>query len=338
MKRTTLSGLLSILVLFAVFCLFNVNAATAATTIKLQSAYPKVSGVGQNLVFFAKKVDEYTNGEVKVKVFWPGQLVKTKEAFAALQRGMIEGYGGSMLYFAGVVPEVNGEWLPYSWKDPSEVIDIYLNYGFLDLMRKATARHGVYYVAPIGCGTMGLMTKFPIYKLEDMKGKKIRATGMEGHIVRALGASPVTMAGSEQYVALQRGTVDGTDYPWYTIEDYRFYEVISYINSPELHRPGVVDLIINDKVWGKFSPKQKEAIDRAGMETMWRSFLYGELKDKRAREFCKEKGIKKIELAPEEFRRFKEAASVVYESHAKKSDLCARQVEIVEKYLKEKGR
>ena len=114
MKRT-LSGLVGVVILVAVFCLFNVNTVNAATTVlKFQCIYPKNSQVAQSTMYFAEKVSEYTNGEVEIKIFWPGQLVKTKEAFSALQRGMIEGYSGSMLYFGGVMPEVNGEWLPYS--------------------------------------------------------------------------------------------------------------------------------------------------------------------------------------------------------------------------------
>ena len=334
--RRTLSGLISVVCLVAVFFISTANAAV--TTIKLQSIYPKVSGAGQCYVFFAKKVDEYTNSEVMVKLFWPGQLVKTKEVFSALQRGMIEAAGCSLLYYAGVVPESLGQWLPYSWKDPRDVIEVYLNHGYLDLMREATAKHGVHYIAPIGCGTMGLMTKFPIHKLEDLKGKKIRAAGVAGKTAEALGAVPVALVSSEQYVALQRGTIDGAIYPWYTIEDYNFFEVIDYISSPALNTPGIVDLLISGKVWNKLSPAHKEAIDRAGIEAMWRSFLYGELKDKRAYSFCKEKGIENITLTPKELKRFKEATSVVYGAHAKKSDLCARQVEILKKYWKKKGR
>jgi len=236
------------------------------------------------------------------------------------------------------MPEGDGSFLPYNWEDSTEAIDVYLNYGFLDLMRKATAKHGVYYLVPISVATTGLVTKKPVYKCQDLKGMKIRAAGMEGLVVQALGALPVSIPGAEQYVALQRGTVDGTYYPWYTIEDYKLFEVIDYVILPATHTPAVVDLLIGKKVWDKLSSDNKKALDRAGMETMWRSFLYGEVKDKRAEVFCKEKGIKFIKLPPEEHKHFKEAAMKVYESHAKRSDLCARQVEIIKKYWKEKGR
>ncbi|MCD6297068.1 MAG: TRAP transporter substrate-binding protein [Deltaproteobacteria bacterium] len=338
MKRT-LSGLMSVMFLVAAFCLFNVGTVSAATTIiKFQSCFPKTSRAGMNFSIFAEKVAEYTNGEVVVKVYWPGQLVNPKEAFSALQRGMIEAFGGSSMYYVGVMPEFNFELLPYLCENPEEAAEIMLNYGVLDLMRKAAAKHGIRYIAPLSTATMNFLTSFPIHTLEDLKGKKIRAPGMLGEIAAALGATPVNLTTAEQYVALQRGTVDGTMYPIYTLEDYKFYEVVQYVSMPGYNSPGWFPILMNASVYDKMSPANKVAIDRAGIEMMWISLLYGEIKDKRAKKFSEEKGVKIIELAPEEVKRFRKATLPVYESHAEKSDLCARQVEIIKKYWKDKGR
>lgn len=335
--RRTLSGLLSVVVLFAVVCLFSVNTVSAKTTMKLQGLYPQVSDASQSYIFFADKVKEYTKGEVEIKIFWPGQLVKLGEAFNAVQRKMIEGYCGCSHYYPSIFPEASGEQLPYAWKNIDEALDIYLNYGYLDLMREAARKYGAYYVSPFSVATSGLITKFPIRKLEDMKGKKIRSPGMQGEVTKALGATPVTLAGTEQYVALQRGTIDGTFYPWYCVQTYGFGDVVDYVMAPPFLTPSTCSsIILNVEVWDTLSPENQEAINRAGMETMWRSFLYSKLADERAVKFFKEKGIEIIELSPEERERFKKAVMPVYESHAKKSDLCAKQVEILKKYWAEK--
>ncbi|WP_299982757.1 hypothetical protein [Desulfobacula sp.] len=57
-------------------------------------------------------------------IFMLNGVAAAKEGLTAMQRGMIDGYIGSMVYFAGVLPEVNGEWLPFSWKNVSEAMDI----------------------------------------------------------------------------------------------------------------------------------------------------------------------------------------------------------------------
>ena len=40
--------------------------------------------------------------------------------------GMIDAYTGSMLYFAGKVPEINCQWLPFNWSNPAEARDVLL--------------------------------------------------------------------------------------------------------------------------------------------------------------------------------------------------------------------
>lgn len=310
------------------------GTAAAQKVLKVQLVYPENSSVAANAAFFADKVDKLTNGDVKIKIFYPGQLVKAKEGLTAMQRGMIDGYIGSMLYFAGVIPEVNGEWLPFSWKNVSEAMDIYYNYGYLELMREATAKQECYYLAPISVAKMGLLTKFPINSMEDIQGKKIRAVGMEGKIVKALGGSSVALSGSEQYTALQRGTAEGTDYPWYTLRDYKFCEVVSYVSSPPLHSPGIVEIVFGNKTWTTLSPEAKAAIEQAGYLTSLHSANLSERNDMEIMDFCKEKDLKIIQMPDQEVEKMIKALKPVYEEHQAANDICSRQVEVLKAYFK----
>lgn len=314
------------------------GAGTAlAQTLKLQCAYPQTAYAGQSTQYFADQVKELTGGKLTIKVFWPGQLTKTREAFEAVRMGMIDAYSGSMLYFAGKVPEINCQWLPFNWSNPAEAKDVLLNKGYIEVLAEAIAKHGVTYLAPLSVSTMGLMTKFPINKLEDLEGKKIRAVGMEAHIVKALGASAVAIAGAEQYLALQRGTVDGTDYPWYTMKKYKFYEVLDYISAPALHTPGVIEIIINKKVFDKLPADQQKAVKQAALNAMNRSFKLSVKYDKEALEFAKQKNLKVITLSDAELARFRAKLMPLYDAMAKKSPASAKLVEILKDHLKAKG-
>jgi TRAP-type C4-dicarboxylate transport system substrate-binding protein len=308
-----------------------------AETLRFQCAYPQTAYAGQSTEFFADEVKRLTDGKLEIKVFWPGQLTKTREAFDAVREGMIDGYSGSLLYFAGKVPEVNCQWLPFNWDNTAEARDVLLNKGFMATMGEAVAVHGVTYLAPLSVATMGLMTKFPVEKLEDLEGKKIRAVGMEANIVKALGASAVAIAGAEQYLALQRGTVDGTDYPWYTMEKYKFYEVLNYISAPAFHTPGVIEIIINTGAFKKLPPDQQEAVKKAAMNAMTRSFDLSDKYDREALEFAAEKKLKVIKLSDEELARFRAKLMPLYDSTAEKSPYCAKLVDILKKNLKAKG-
>lgn len=328
-----------ILVLLACvsFSMIFFSSSAMAKTLRIQCAYPQTAYAGQSTQFFADKVGELTKGKVKVKVFWPGQLVKTKEAFDAVRQGMIDGYSGSLLYFAGLVPEVNCQWLPFNWSDPEDAKDVLLNKGYMKVMAEAVAQHGVEYLAPVSVATMGLMTKFPIHKLEDLKGKKIRAVGMEAKIVKALGASAVAIAGAEQYMALQRGTVDGTDYPWYTIEKYKFYEVLDYITAPAFHTPGIIEIVMNQKTYQSLPQDQQAAVKKAAIAAMERSFRLTPSFDQGAVEAAEKRGVKIITLPADEVARFRKALDPLWDKEAGKSPYSAQLVEILRNHLKSKG-
>ena len=157
----------------------GLSGLAQAKTLKFQCVYPETAYVGQTTTFFAEQVSKMTNGKLKIKVFWPGQLVKSREALESLKSGMIDGYSGSFLYFTGVFPEVNVQWLPFNWSSPAEAKDILVNKGYHKVFAEAMSKHGVTFLGSISVATMGLMTKFPVHKLADLQGKKIRAFGLE---------------------------------------------------------------------------------------------------------------------------------------------------------------
>jgi TRAP-type C4-dicarboxylate transport system substrate-binding protein len=334
MKRSAICGI-ALLVVFAL--VFPQAVAAKTVKIRLQCVYPEKAYMGQTTKFFAQRVNELTGGEVSVKVFWPGQLVKTKEAFDAMSKEMIDAYSGSMLYFAGYVPEVNCEWLPFGWADPAEALDVYENHGWLELMREATLKHGVHYVAPLCVASMGLITQFPVNSVADLKGRKIRAVGMEAKIMDVLGAAPVAISGAEQYMALKRGTVEGTDYPFYTIGKYKFYEVCNTIVRPALHTPGIIEILINNRVYESLPQEHRKAIDQAGWEAFLRTVELNPQWDQEAYDVCKEKNVNIIDLTPEAVQEFRTATAPLWDEIAAKSETSAKLVASLKAFLAKKG-
>lgn len=308
-----------------------------AKTLRFQCVYPETAYAGQTTTYFADQVNKMTKGKLKIKVFWPGQLVKSREALESLKSGMIDGYSGSFLYFTGVFPEVNVQWLPFNWSSPAEAKDILLNKGYHKVFAEAMSKHGVTFLGSISVATMGLMTKFPVNNLADLQGKKIRAFGLEALIVQALGAAAAAIPGAEQYMALQRGTVDGTDYPWYTLKKYKLYEVLNYVSSPAYHTPGVIELAINTKVFNSLPKDQQEAVKKAALMAMNRSFDMSPTWDKEAIEFAAKKDVKIIELSKDELNLWIQKLMPLYEQTASKSPYCRQLVDILKANMKARG-
>ncbi len=328
---------LSLLACLGLLTTLLAGAAQAQTVLRFQCAYPENANVGQTTLFFASEVARLTDNKVQIKVFWPDQLTKTNEAFDAVRQGMLDGYTGSLLYFAGKVPEVNVQWLPFNWDNAAEAKDVIVNKGFGQVFGEAVGKHGVTYLGSLSVASMGLLTKFPVTKLEDLKGKMIRAVGMEAGIMKALGASAVAISGAEQYMALQRGTVDGTDFPWYTIGQYKFYEVLDYIIQPALHTPGVVEIIINSKAFKALPADQQKAVSQAAMNAMDKSFAMSDELDKQAVVESAKHGVKLSVIPEAEMARFRAAVEPLWESEAKKTPNSAKLVQILKDHLKAKG-
>jgi TRAP-type C4-dicarboxylate transport system substrate-binding protein len=308
--------------------------ALAETTLRFHCAYSEKANVGQTTLLFADEVARLTNNQVQVKVSWPAKDVKIGEVFDAVCEGKLDGYSGSLLYFAKKVPEVNCQWLPYNWANAGDAKDVLLNKGYMEVMGEAVAKHGVTYLGALSVSSMGLLTKFPVRKIGDLKGKKIRAVGMEAEIINALGATAINSPATEQYSALKSGLVDGTDFPWYTVEQYKFYEVLSHIVKPAFHTPGVVEIIISTKSLKALTPDQQQGVRKAALNAMQHSFGHSDELDAQALRKAESLGVK-ISTVPEvQLVKFRGAMRPLWHAEAKKSPYSAKLVKILRDHLR----
>jgi TRAP-type C4-dicarboxylate transport system substrate-binding protein len=323
---------------FAAVLAFGLCALTqtrAQTVLRLQCAYPEKANTGQSALFFANEVARLTNNQVQVKVFWPDQAaVKISEAYDAVCQGTLDGYCGSLLYFAGKVPEVNCQWLPYNWANAADAKDVLLNKGYGPIMAGVIARHGATYLGALSVCSMGLMTQFPVTQIGDLKDKKIRAVGIEAEIIRALGALAIDFPPHDQYKALQGGMIDGTDYPWYTIEQYKLYEVLKYVVKPALHTPGIIEVMISTKSLKALTPDQQQAVQKAAMSAMNRSFEESDKIDQEALNKAEKLGVQVSTIPEHRLVKFRGALRPLWNAEAKKSPDSAKLVDILREHLK----
>ena len=185
--------------------------------IRLIHAYPETTQHGRNSDLFAELADKYTDGRVEVIEFPNAQVCPiSKEPTVVL------GGGAEMTYnIAGVWELVNPAeaiWsVPFLSKgspgdmrhcraiyfDPvifGELAKIDASKGFKRLMAPSTVNGFSFFTNP-----------YPILTVEDFKGLKMRSPGglLGDYFFNALGASAITIAGTEVPVALEQGTVDG---------------------------------------------------------------------------------------------------------------------------------
>ncbi|MEW6114534.1 MAG: TRAP transporter substrate-binding protein DctP [Thermodesulfobacteriota bacterium] len=332
-------ALVTILAVLAGLCLIVSPcwAQTNTYTLRIQCVYPEASHGAQTLKKFAAKVEEYTKGQVQVKLFWPGMLVSLQEGYDALAKGTIEGLYSSLIYYGGTVPEGKTEWLPFNWFSPDDCFDIYYNVGYLDLMREANAQHNVYYLFPLMTASMGCMTKFVVNTMDDFKGKKMRATGVDGAIVKAMGSAAVTLPATELYATLQRGTVDGVVYPYYTLKTYKLHEVVNQVVLPGVHTPAISGLYLNLAFWKSLPRDLQHALEQAGKETALLAAQACPEWDKEGIDEAQGKGIRVTTLSKSDLKKLQERCMPLWDQVAKSTPINKKIIELLMNYQKKKS-
>jgi TRAP-type mannitol/chloroaromatic compound transport system substrate-binding protein len=307
-------------------------------------------GMAYYTEMFEKTLPAMSNGRLKVKMFWGGDLVKSPEAFDAVKSGIVDIIGMPSIYFKGIIPEAGIEYgLPFGIRSAGEMYNFM--YGrklpnlfggtrAIDLFRKIYAKHGVYYLTGgVDCWPATLMFTSPINKITDLKGKKVRASGLLITWAERLGAQGAFIPGEETYTALQTKSIQGVT--WGSamgMYSMKFHEVCKYILYPPIQPVNHLTVLVNKKTWDSL-PKDlqvmlEEAFIKAGMDMTYHQNWTGE---QWGLTQMAKKGVKVNALTGEDLAKAEEVAYAIWEEEAKKSPEAAQLVNMIKDYMKELG-
>jgi len=318
-------------------------------TWRLQSVFPS-SSLGYSLATkFCDTVKMRTNGEVQITVFPPGALAKPLETFDLVAVGAVEMAFSAGAYHARKIPVALAEsGLPmtfsgelFSAEGPRQAYEFLYEFKggqAMKILREGYTERKTHLLATGASSAYVFMTRFPAEKLDDFRGKKIRCAGLYCSLIQNIGASPVTLPGAEQYMALQRGTVDGTAYVCYTLDTYNLKEVVKYIVTPPILPCIFVDFYVNLETWTQLPEKTRKIVNDVALECFqW--FTDASLRaDVETVKGAQEKyGLAITKLSKEDVTRLRQAAIPVWEVAAKKSKRSAEFLELLKEFMKYKG-
>jgi len=306
---------------------------------KVQTAYPLTSSVTKHAIEWAKAIQKITNGRLLPEIHPSGSFCSPAEDLTFLQRGSFDAaitYGG---YFVGTLPEANLEaCMPMAFRSIFEVWDFMYMRGFQDIIQASYAKKGVrYWGAPSDC-YYGIGTNFPINSINDIAGKKIRATGYIGKFLEKLGASVTVIPGAELYMALKLGTIDGAVYGGGTIIPEKMYEVMKYwVQYPTLGHTNAA-LLVSLKSLDKLPPDLRAAVENSTRYIMLDTALqyFRESEDMRLK--LETLGTKMVFLPEEDVAKMISVAQGLWDDLAKSNDACEKGVEILKDQLRHYGR
>lgn len=264
-NRRSVKLLLAIGALFwVVGMVLNPGTAAAKTyVIKLAHGAEPTEPTHKGALYLAKKMEERTNGAVKVQVYPSEQLGSERDIIEATKVGAIQMFfssPGSIGVFQPDVQIFNG---PFVWKDWEEAKRIMRGPFGQKIYAKLEKEHGLIILDPTWYwGWRHLTTRnTPIRRPADTKGLKIRAPNIPIFVetIKAMGASPTPIDFSEVYTALQQGVVDGQENPIPTIWAKKFFEVQKYVMLTG-HMLQSNSMAVNGKFFGSLPAEYRKIL------------------------------------------------------------------------------
>ena len=223
----------------------------------------QLGGLGKTL---EANVKEISGGELELKYFEPGALVPALELFDAVQSGSVDAGWSTPGYWQGKEPALAlFSAVPFGPSASEYAAWLYYG-GGEEIMQKIYAKHGIYsmicgVIAPEASGWF----REEITSLDQLKGKKMRFFGLGAKVMQKLGVDTQLLAGADIYPALERGTIDATEFSQPAIDlNLGFYQVAKHYYFPGWHQQSTAfELMVNMDKWNSLSDLHKAMLKMA---------------------------------------------------------------------------
>jgi len=292
-----------------VSCSGSSKSTDEVITLSYSIFFPPTHGQCQAGVAWAKEIEKRTNGRVKIDVFPGGTLTKAKECYNGVTKGISDIGMSCFAYTRGRFPLMEAVDLPLGY--PSGKAATYVANEFYNIMKPQELEDvKVLYLHAHGPGL--LHTKKPARTLEDLKGMKIRSTGLSAKVVEALGGSAVAMPQGSTYEALQKGVVEGTFGPIETLKGWRQAEVVKYTTDCfDIGYTTTMFVVMNRDKWNALPPDIQTVFNAVSLEWIDVHAKTWDTVDVDGRNYTLSLNNEIISLSEDENRRWVEAVSPI---------------------------
>jgi TRAP-type mannitol/chloroaromatic compound transport system substrate-binding protein len=240
--------------------------AQSAPTIKwrLASSFPKstdaIYGASE---IFAKLVSDATDGKFQIQLYPAGEIVPALQVLDAVQNDTVEITHTASYYFIGKdLTFAIATSMPFGLNTRQQAAWIYEG-GGQALLDDFFAKYNVVFLLGGNTGTqMGGWFRKEVTSVADLNGLKFRVGGVGGKVLSALGVVTQQIAASDIYPALEKGTIDATEWVGpYDDERLGLFQVAKYYYYPSFWEGGsALQFMINKDKW--------EALPKAYQEVL----------------------------------------------------------------------
>tara|TARA_R110002167_G_scaffold23071_6_gene82116 strand:- start:189 stop:1283 length:1095 start_codon:yes stop_codon:yes gene_type:complete len=303
--------------------------AKSRIEVNMVSTWPRdFPGLGTGAQRFAKRVTDMSDGRIQINYFAAGERVKAFDSFDEVASGNAQIYHGAEYYWKGKHPGF-AYFCTVPFGLSANEFNAWMRFrGGQQLWDELAAPFGI---KGLMCGNTGVQMggwfRKEINSADDLKGLKIRMPGLGGDVMAKLGASPVSLPGSQIYENLVSGAIDATEWvgPW-NDQAMKFYEAAKYYYYPGMHEPGaMLSIGMNKKWWDGLSKADQLIIEAASsMENEVMMSEYNAKNGAALAALVNDQGVKLRRFNDDVYDAFGEAAEEVFAGVQQHSELAGR--------------
>jgi len=280
--------------------------------------FPPTHSQCQAAISWAEEVEKRSGGRIKITTFPGGTLTKADQCYDGVVKGISDIGMSCFAYTRGRFPVMAVVDLPFGY--PTGLVATRVANEFAkEMSPQELADVKVLYIHAHGPGL--LSTKKPVRALEDVKGMKIRSTGLSAKIVESLGGVPVAMPQGDTYEALQKGVVEGTFTPIETLKGWKQAEVIDYTTQcTGVGYTTAMFVVMNLDKWNALSKELKQIVEEVSTEWVDVHGAAWDKSDDEGRAYTISQGNEIIPLSEEENQRWAEAVRPIIEDYVRATE------------------
>ena len=241
--------------------------AQSRKTMTIVSTWPRdFPGLGISAQRVAARITELSQGSLTTEYFASGERVGAFDVFEEVASGNSQAYIGAEYYWVGKHPGfAYFTSVPFGMTTPEWNAWIKFK-GGQDLWDELSAEFGLKALTCGATGTqMGGWFNKEINSPDDLKGLKMRIPGLGGTVMSKLGASTVSLPGSQIYENLVSGAIEATEWVGpYNDFFMKFYEAAKFYYTAGMHEPGGgLGMGMNKAWWESLSDYERAIIEAA---------------------------------------------------------------------------
>lgn len=283
---------------------------------------------------FAQEVEKRTAGALKASVYPGSSLMKTNAQFSSMRKGALDMSLVPVSYAGGEVAETNIGLMP-ALVPSYEQGALWKNAEVGKLLAKVLNDKGVLIVSWVWQAGGVASRPRPLVSPEDAKGLKVRGGSREmDMMLKAAGASVITLPSNEIYAAMQTGAMDAAMTSSTSFISFKLEEIAKHLTTGrnKTYWFMLEPLMISKEVFAKLPKNQQDVVMAVGAELEVFGRDAARADDKAVAEIYAKAGAKVYDLDEATLKKWQVIArDTAWKDFSEKSETCAALLKAAQK-------